>query len=132
MPAVRKKKLTAKQELFVAAIVDGMNQSDAYRHAYKADDMKQATIANNAYMLFNRSDITATIRARKSLLVEKHLWTREDSIKTLKTVVEEADRVGDKVSAVKELNAMHGFNAPTKTEMTIDFPKIINVIAGRS
>ena len=109
-----------------------MNQSDAYKHAYDANDMKKATIANNAYMLFNRSDITENIRARKALVVEKHLWTREDSIKTLKAIVEEAERNGDKVSAVKELNAMHGFNAPTKTEVTIDFPRIINVISGRS
>ena len=124
MTSATKKKLTAKQELFVSAIVDGMNQSDAYRHAYNTIDMKQATIANNAYKLFNRGDITTTIRARKALVVEKHLWTREDSIKTLKAVVEESERSGDKVSAVKELNAMHGFNAPVKTETTINVSRI--------
>ncbi len=52
-------------------------------------------------------------------LEEKALWTREESIQTLKGVLamQEA-RPGDHINAVKELNNMLGFNAPQKVDIT--------------
>ena len=125
-------KLTSKQEAFAQAIADGMNQSDAYRKAYNAGSMKYQTINSKSCILLKDGKVMARVDQLRKKIESRQLWTREDSIKTLKSVVEESERSGDKVSAVKELNAMHGFNAPTKTEMTIDFPKVINVIAGRA
>jgi uncharacterized protein involved in tolerance to divalent cations len=46
-------------------------------------------------------------------LAKQQLWTREDSVKTLKEVISDIEaRPSDKTGAVKELNAMHGYNAP--------------------
>ena len=93
--------------------------------------MKPETVQNSAYKVLKNDEVTARVKELKDTIVSKQLWTREDSVRTLKSVIDDAERLGDKVSAVKELNAMHGFNAPTKSELTIDFPKVINVIAGR-
>lgn len=123
--------LTSKQEAFAQALADGLNQSDAYRKAYDANNMKPETVQNSAYKVLKNDEVTARVKELKDTIVSKQLWTREDSVRTLKSVIDDAERLGDKVSAVKELNAMHGFNAPTKSELTIDFPKVINVIAGR-
>ena len=123
--------LTSKQEAFAQALADGLNQSDAYRKAYDANNMKPETVQNSAYKVLKNDEVTARVKELQDTIVSKQLWTREDSVRTLKSVIDDAERLGDKVSAVKELNAMHGFNAPTKSELTIDFPKVINVIAGR-
>lgn len=53
--------LTAKQEAFAQAQADGMNQSDAYRKAFKAEKMKPETINNSAYKLMQNGEITARI-----------------------------------------------------------------------
>lgn len=124
--------LTAKQEAFAQAIVDGLNQSDAYRKAYDAENMKAETIQSKASTMMREGKVRERVLDLRAVVESKQLWTREDSIRTLKSVIGDAERLGDKVSAVKELNAMHGFNAPTKSELTIEFPKVINVIAGRS
>jgi hypothetical protein len=64
----------------------------------------------------------------KGNLAKKALWTRENSVKALIQVYEEGNGPV-KVAAVKELNLMHGFNAPTKHEVegrmdiTVNFVK---------
>ena len=69
----------------------------------------------------------------KAKLEEKALWTREDSVRGLRDVAGKDEAKGPEiVAAIKELNAMHGFNAPTKHELNVSFPKVINVIAGRA
>ena len=117
-------KLTSKQEAFAQAIADGMNQSDAYRKAYNAGSMKYQTINSKSCILLKDGKVMARVDQLRKKIESRQLWTREDSIKTLKAVVEESERSGDKVSAVKELNAMHGFNAPVKTETTINVSRI--------
>lgn len=56
-----KKPLTIKQENFCQAYVRLGDKSAAYREAYNAVKMKPETVNNNAYMLFDNSDITARI-----------------------------------------------------------------------
>lgn len=52
--------------------------------------------------------------------VEKELWSRVDSIAVLKEIATDQEARGnEKVSAVKELNAMHGFST-SKVELTGD------------
>jgi len=116
--------LTAKQEKFCQSIADGMNQSDAYRAAYSAGRMKPETVQNNAYNLLKNSEVAARVGELKDALANKALWTREQSVSVLADVASSA-KPGEKVSAVKELNAMHGFLAPTKHE--VDLKVVVNV-----
>ena len=105
--------LTAKQEAFCQGIADGLGQADAYRAAYDAEGMKDNTIYPLASKLMKNSKVTARIAELKSQVQEKQLWSREMSVKALVQAYREGSG-SVKVAAVKELNAMHGYNEPAK------------------
>lgn len=110
--------LTAKQEAFAQAVSGGMNQSDAYRSAYDAGNMKAETIQNNAYKLMNDNEVAARVTELKSELATKALWSRERSVQALANIADGSEaKANEIVAAIKELNLMHGFNAPTKVEL---------------
>lgn len=109
--------LTAKQEVFAQAIADGMTQADAYRTAYDASRMKDSSIHVNASKLLSDAKVSQRVAELKAHLSTKALWTREMSVKALVQAYKEGG-AGAKVSAVKELNLMHGYNAPVKLEHT--------------
>jgi phage terminase small subunit len=114
--------LTAKQEAFCQAIADGKNQSDAYRSAYDAGKMKAETVNSKAYELSKNGEITARVDELREALANKALWTREQSVAVLVDVIGDGESRGtDKISAVKVLNDMQGFNAPTKLEVSGKF-----------
>lgn len=77
--------LTHKQEKFVLAVVEGMTQADAYRHAYNAENMLDNTIINKASKLMARDDI----RARYDELINKVRKSAEDkAIVTVEDVLQ--------------------------------------------
>ena len=82
--------LTPKQEKFVQALIAGKRQREAYKEAYNATRMKDATIDSKAYLLFNKD----YIRARYNELLEEHknkaLYTREEAVNDLIWIKEEA------------------------------------------
>lgn len=108
--------LTAKQEAFAQAIASGKTQADAYRLAYNADKQKDATLWSNASRLMADSKVLARVDELRGKLEKKELWTREMSVKALIGAYKEGNPTA-KIAAVKELNAMHGFNAPTKLDV---------------
>ena len=75
--------LTPKQEKFVQALISGMSQYEAYKEAYNATRMKDATIYNNAYKLMQNNEILT----RYNELLEEHknkaLYTREEAVNDL-------------------------------------------------
>ena len=105
--------LTAKQEAFCQGIADGLGQADAYRAAYDAEDMKENSVYVQASKLMKNPKITQRIAELKSQVQEKQLWSREMSVKALVQAYREGSG-SVKVAAVKELNAMHGYNEPAK------------------
>lgn len=114
-------KLTPKQEAFCQAIADGKNQSEAYRLAYNAANMKAETVNRKAYELMNDGKVTARIQELKGKIEAKQLWTREQSIKTAIEAIEMAkdkDRPADMLKGVEVLNKMHGYDAPIKHDVT--------------
>ncbi len=109
-------KLTAKQEAFAQAIADGMGQADAYRTAYDADKMSANNIYSKASVLMSDGKVAERVAQLKAQLQSKQLWSREMSVKALVQAYKEGNG-SVKVSAVKELNAMHGYNAPQKIDL---------------
>lgn len=110
--------MTPKQERFAQAIADGMTQADAYRHAYDAGGMKDSSIHVNASKLLSDTKVAQRVKELKAKVAEKALWTREKSVLALAEIAEGIDaRANEKVAAIKELNAMHGFNEPIKVEL---------------
>ena len=112
-------KLTAKQEKFAQCIAGGMNQSDAYRSAYSAGAMKAETVQQAASRAMTDSKVSARVATLRAALESKGLWTREKSVTALAGIVDDGEaKANEIVAAIKELNSMHGFNAPTKHEVT--------------
>ena len=109
-------KLTAKQEAFCQGIADGLGQADSYRAAYGAEGMKDNTIYPLASKLMKNDKVAARISELRESVQEKQLWSREMSVKALVQAYREGSGA-TKVSAVKELNAMHGYNEPSKLQV---------------
>lgn len=114
--------LTPKQERFCQCIADGMSQADAYRSSFDVKPTtKPETVQANASRLMSDSMVSARVKELRDMLTEKAIWTREDSARVLSEIAlghDEQGKTSDRVAAVKELNAMHGFNAPTKVDHT--------------
>lgn len=110
--------LTEKQEAFCRAIAEGFGTLEAYKIAYDASNMKDQTASVEASKVLKRPKIASRIAELRNGLVEKTLWTREQSVNALTSVIKNPSRASDVVSAVKELNAMHGFNAAQKIELS--------------
>jgi phage terminase small subunit len=110
--------LTAKQEAFARFMSGGASQADAYRAAYNAKDMKAETIHKRASELMANGVVAGRVAELREELANKSLWTREQSVAVLSAVVaDNAAKHNDRISAVKVLNDMQGFNAPTKHEV---------------
>ena len=116
--------LTAKQEAFAQAVANGLNHSDAYRTAYKPKPMSNLALHVRAYEVATNSKVIVRVAMLKGKLEQKALWTREMSVSALSGIAQGSDKGTEIVAAVKELNLMHGFNAPTKIEHSGGFELI--------
>lgn len=113
--------LTSQQETFAQAVAANKTLSDAYREAYNVGETtKDKSVNEEASRTAAIPKIASRIRFLKQELAAKILWTKEQSVAILaKIAQEEAELAKDKIAAVKELNAMHGHNAPTKVEADV-------------
>jgi phage terminase small subunit len=111
--------LTAKQEAFCQGIADGLTQADAYRRAYNAEKMADNTIHVKASELMADGKIAARVAEMRNALAQAMIWRREDSVAVLAKIARDDPEAPHSsiVSAVKELNAMHGFNEPMKVDV---------------
>ena len=110
--------LTPKQEAFAQAVASGMNQSDAYRAAYDASRTKPESVNVNASKMMADAKISLRVAELRKALESKGLWTREKSVLALAAIADGGEaKPTEIVAAIKELNIMHGFNAPTKLDI---------------
>lgn len=113
--------LTSQQEKFAQGVASGKSQSDAYRVAYpKSQKWKPDTVWKRASETMADREVLGRVEGIRAELAAKGLWTREQSVLALVGVVKAPEKATDIVAAVKELNSMHGFNAPTKVEHKFD------------
>ena len=125
--------LTPKQDKFARCIADGMTQADSYRAAYDASKMKPDTIHKRASELMLDGVVKGRIQELREKLEEKAIWTREMSVKALVqayNVAQAQNNASGMSGAIKELNAMHGYNAPKQVELSggLQVQKIERVI----
>ena len=119
--------LTAKQEAFAQAVAGGMTQADAYRASYECENSSDKVIHNEASLLMQSRDISVRVAELKEAIAIAAIWTRLDSVQTLADIAKDAEaKANEKVSAIKELNAMHGFNEPTKVAMSVTVNATVN------
>lgn len=120
-------KLSAKQEAFAQCIANGDDQGTAYRNAYDASGMKDASVYIEASRLIKDPKIALRVDELKAEVAQQHLWTREMSVLGLIKAFEVANAeksASGMTGAVKELNIMHGFNQPTKVSVDLQFKPI--------
>ena len=112
--------LTKKQEAFAQLIAAGSNKIDAYKNAgYAWEKCTTSSMHVGANNVFVNPKVRLRIDQLKKELSNVCLWTREDSTKALINVVKNPDKQSDVVTAVKELNLMHGYNAPIKVDAIV-------------
>ena len=120
-------KLSAKQEAFAQCIANGDDQATAYRTAYDASGMKDASVYIEASKLIKYPKVSLRVDELKAEVAQQHLWTREMSVMGLMKAYEMATMeksASGMTGAVKELNIMHGFNQPTKVSVDLQFKPI--------
>lgn len=126
--------LTPKQEKFAQCVADGMTQADAYRTAFDVSPTtKQETVYKRAGELMSDGAISGRVAELRQQLSAKALWTRQDSVQALISVLSNPESQKDVIAAVKELNAMHGFNAPQKMELggTLGLQRIERIVVDK-
>lgn len=114
--------LTPKQEKFAQYIADGMSQADAYRTAYDVSaSTKASTVQVNASKLMSDTNISLRVEELRKQLSDISVWSRADSVEVLSTIARGAESTNmERISSVKELNAMHGFNKTTLDHTSSD------------
>ena len=131
--------LTPKQEKFVQALVSGKSQYEAYKEAYNATRMKDATIYNNAYKLMQNNEIST----RYNELLEEHknkaLYTREEAVndliwikeKSKEDILKNGIRQANSttyINSIKELSTLNDLYPDKKNKTTEDGDFAIKII----
>lgn len=101
-------KLTQKQEKFVQALISGKSQREAYKEAYNAVNMKDATVDSNACRLLNNSKVAARyneLRAEEEARQrEKYSLDRDKALESYLWLVNEAKETME-VCGIKQATA---------------------------
>lgn len=103
--------LTPKQEAFALKYVECGNASEAYRHAYNAENMKDEVIHVKASELLSHGKVSVRVKALRAELQKRHEITVDSLTKYLEDAIKLATSVKQTstiVSAVKELGVLHG------------------------
>ena len=113
------KKLTTQQDKFAGLVADGLTLSDAYRGSYKTSNSTSKSINELASRMMANINISSRVDELKAKLEVKQLWSREKSIEALAAIAVEAKgQPPHVIAAIKELNVMHGYNEPTKIDLS--------------
>ena len=128
--------LTSKQESFAQAVADGLNHSDAYRHAYDTGSMKSETVWNNAYQLTQVSDVAARIKELQAQLTEirseSKLWDINRAMTEVETnirLARFADQHGPARSSTRDAIELSGLTqGPAQADIHIT--KVTVVLSG--
>lgn len=128
--------LTPRQEAFARLVAEGNSQSEAYRLAYpKAQTWQPGNVWRRASELSANPDVLGRIDALRAELCERTLWTMERSVEVLSEIATGGEKDADRVRAVAELNAMFGFEAPKRAEITNPdgslAPTVIKIVAAK-
>ena len=101
--------LTAKQEQFAKAIVEGMNQADAYRSAYETKRMSENAIYREASLLMGNPKVAQRIADLRSELAKPSIKTAQERMEWLTQLIDNPEEgTNEKLKAVDILNKMEG------------------------
>lgn len=107
--------LTAKEEVFIRAVVAGKSYGDAYRLAYNATG-KPANYRIAAFDILQRPEVAARLRELQERANESAVLTRTEKRAILANIARKASHLNTRIQAVKVDNEMSGDNAAVKVE----------------
>ena len=101
--------LTAKQELFVQKIIEGMSQADAYRSAYSCKNMSDNAVYVNASKLAGDAKVALRISELRQELAKPSIKTAQERMEWLSRIMDsDSETTADKLKASDQLNKMEG------------------------
>lgn len=100
--------LTEKQEQFVRNILEGMNQTDAYRAAYPNQRMSDKTMSEAASRLMANSKVVARFSELRKELIAPSIMTAQKRLEWLTEVINGEEDINAKLKAVDIMNRMQG------------------------
>jgi phage terminase small subunit len=128
--------LTPKQEAFAQAIVTGVSQSDAYRSAFNVGEgTKAATVHKRASELMSDGEVAgriAELRKPVAEIAQITLKTHLEDLLKLRNMAAKEKQYSAAISAEVARGKASGVVEPTKMDLDVSFPRVINVIAGRA
>jgi hypothetical protein len=126
-----------KHEAFANHLITEPNQSSAYRKAFPhTTKWKDEAVQVKASVLAKDDKVKVRVHELKAELASKCLWTREQSVEVVKEILfRKTDKEGgtfaardaDKLSGIKILNEMHGFNAPIEHNVKADLSHAVDL-----
>ena len=105
-------KLTSKQEQFCRNVaINGMNQTDAFMSAYGYKTVSRSITANASKLATQNTKVMTRIAELKQRSLEKAeqsglIMNAHDRRVTLSSIILNADRDRDKISAIVELSKL--------------------------
>ncbi len=122
------KRLTAKQERFVQALVSGASQREAYRAAYNCERSSDKTVDNKAYALFKQGGIRARYDELIAELASRVLWDRQKAAETLLKLLAASDSkvelsCQEEAASVMTADRFGSLVTATVKRMPTDIPK---------
>lgn len=101
--------LTAKQEKFARAIVEGMNQADAYRSAYSCKNMSDNSIYVNASKLVADTKVALRIKELRDEVAKTSIMSAQKRQEWLTEVIQDPNiDINARLKASDQLNRMQG------------------------
>ena len=141
-----KDKLTPKQEIFIKNIVSGMNQREAYKNSYNAENMCENTIDKEACLLFNNPKIAERYKELIEELKDEAIMTAKERMIWLSNVVkgkvthtsydsngnayDNEAYISDKLKAIDTLNKMSGKYITTiKGDLNLSYEEALKKVS---
>ena len=117
--------LTAKQEAFANNIVEGMNQADAYRSAYNANNMSDNAVYREASLLVSNPKVAQRISELRDELSKPTIMSAQRRLEWLTELINSEEDINAKLKAIDIMNKMSGeytqkIEADVKNEVTIN------------
>ena len=101
--------LTAKQELFVQKIIEGMSQADAYRSAYSCKNMSDNAIYVNASKLASDAKVALRLKELRGELAKPSIMSAQERLEWLtERIADEDVDINAKLKAIDIMNKMQG------------------------
>ena len=120
--------LTAKQELFVQKIIEGMSQADAYRSAYSCKNMSDNAIYVNASKLASDAKVALRLKELRGELAKPSIMSAQERLEWLTQLIQsEEETTSDKLKATDIMNKMTG-EYVTKVEGSLNVKKLEDLL----